>query len=586
MEEKHLYISQLKVKNFRAFSEETDKEYTFSLGKHITCIAGHNGIGKSTLLAMLGNCGELKVSKGKHLNGTAFRGEYSQIIKGDKNFDTTGEKCRITFSDLPKKRNDENPYIKDLEFRATFQAAKKKDTIYTLDEKSGLYHKEEVQTSYTRYRLIPKKTDERPIEKKVDWPAFYLGLSRLYPVGEADDINSKAIDKEILSKLADDHKLILSSSDEYDSASTVKISDTDKKRGFGINTVKYNAIANSSGQDNIGQILLTVYSFENLKNQLKQDYHGGIFLIDEVDATLHPSAQNKLFDFLYTKAKELNLQIVFTTHSLSLLQHILTTHELKVENKSISLLYLTNARNSIEVSHNPAYRLIQNDLLSTYSGAISKIQIPIMTEDDIARWFLRKILSQKNCNYSINLLNNKLGWEQVVDLVKGDYNYFRNQITILDPDIMLPDNFDKIIPSLKGSRYKFSTSANEFTTEILCLPGNKPVEEIFWEYLSTLAAEDAFFYDPEIEEIGLTYRALIDNGPTKYPGTKGLQQIKKWFEDNQWIAEIAFKYWAKDNTDIISAFENSFNAEYNKIATRLGMRTIVLTCEDGSVQEN
>ena len=581
-----MYISQLKVKNFRAFSEEEDKEYTFPIGKHITCIAGHNGIGKSTLLAMLGNCGELKVSKGRHLNGTAFRGEYSQIIKGDKNFDSTGDKCQITFDELPKKENKENPYIENMEFRATFQSAKKKSVIYTHDKKSDLYHQEEVQTSYTRYRLIPKKTEARQIEKKIDWPTFYLGLSRLYPVGEADDINSKAIDKEILSKLADDHKLILSSSDEYDSASTVKISDTDKKRGFGINTVKYNAIANSSGQDNIGQILLTVYSFENLKNQLKQDYHGGLFLIDEVDATLHPSAQNKLFDFLYTKAKELNLQIVFTTHSLSLLQHILTAHELKVENKSISLLYLTNARNSIEVSHNPAYRLIQNDLLSTYSGAISKIQIPIMTEDDIARWFLRKILSQKNCNYSINLLNNKLGWEQVVDLVKGDYNYFRNQITILDPDIMLPDNFDKIIPSLKGSRYKFSTSANEFTTEILCLPGNKPVEEIFWDYLSTLAAEDAFFYDPEIEEIGLTYRALIDNGPTKYPGAKGLQQIKKWFEDNQWIAEIAFKYWAKDNTDIISVFENSFNAEYNKIATRLGMRTIVLTCEDYSGQEN
>ena len=585
MEAKHLYISQLQVKNFRAFSEEEDKEYTFPLGKHITCIAGHNGIGKSTLLAMLGNCGELKVSKGRHLNGTAFRGEYSQIIKGDKNFDTTGDKCRITFADLPSKQNEDIPYIEELEFRATFQAAKKKSVIYTHDKKSDLYHQEEVQTSYTRYRLIPKKTEARQIEKKIDWPTFYLGLSRLYPVGEADDTNSKAIDKEILSKLVDHHKMILSSSDEYNGASTVKISDTDKKRGFGINTGKYNAVANSSGQDNIGQILLTVYSFENLKNQLKDEYLGGLFLIDELDATLHPSAQNKLFDFLYKKSKELNLQIVFTTHSLSLLQHILTTHELKEKNKSLSLLYLTNARNRIEVSHNPAYRLIQNDLLSTYSGATNKIQIPIMTEDDVARWFLKNILSLKNCNYSINYLNNKLGWEQIVDLVIGDYNYFRNQITILDPDIMLADNIEKIIPSLKGSRYKFNTSSSKFTTEILCLPGNKAVEEIFWIYLSTLAANDPFFYDPEIEESGLTHRALMDKSPSTYPGEKGLPQIKKWFEDHQWVADIAFKYWAKDNAEIILAFENSFNAEYNKIATRMGMRTVVLAREDTSVQE-
>jgi len=45
-------------------------------------------------------------------------------------------------------------------------------------------------------------------------------------------------------------------------------------------------------------------------------------LIDELDATLHPIAQNKLVDYLYEHAKKLKIQIVFTTHSLSMLEYI------------------------------------------------------------------------------------------------------------------------------------------------------------------------------------------------------------------------------------------------------------------------
>ena len=47
------------------------------------------------------------------------------------------------------------------------------------------------------------------------------------------------------------------------------------------------------------------------------------FLIDELDATMHPAAQIRLLNVLYEEAKLLNLQIVFTTHSLSLNKRIL-----------------------------------------------------------------------------------------------------------------------------------------------------------------------------------------------------------------------------------------------------------------------
>ncbi|KAA8788083.1 ATP-binding protein, partial [Lactobacillus crispatus] len=71
-----------------------------------------------------------------------------------------------------------------------------------------------------------------------------------------------------------------------------------------------------------GQIIEAVLSFEMLKKQLGKSYIGGILAIDEIDATLHPAAQNRLIDWLLKKSKELKLQIVFTTHSLTLLEHL------------------------------------------------------------------------------------------------------------------------------------------------------------------------------------------------------------------------------------------------------------------------
>ncbi|WP_243122414.1 ATP-binding protein [Clostridium septicum] len=37
---------------------------------------------------------------------------------------------------------------------------------------------------------------------------------------------------------------------------------------------------------------------------------------------MHPIAQNKLVDYLYKSSKELDVQVVFTTHSISLLRYI------------------------------------------------------------------------------------------------------------------------------------------------------------------------------------------------------------------------------------------------------------------------
>ncbi|WP_432740459.1 AAA family ATPase (plasmid) [Staphylococcus equorum] len=131
-----MYINEIIINNFRAFSKQ-DEEYVLKFSPNINCISGHNGVGKSTILAMLSNIGELKKQYGTRLNNKMFRGEYSEVIKRDLKSDSKGDKLKVKFADPPRDGAFNDIYPQELDFRATFQKTNNgKDT---------------------RYRLLPKK---------------------------------------------------------------------------------------------------------------------------------------------------------------------------------------------------------------------------------------------------------------------------------------------------------------------------------------------------------------------------------------------------------------------------------------------
>ena len=315
-------ITSISIKEFRAFQEE----FKLQLGDYITCISGQNGIGKSTILAILSNCCELKSSIATHLNGSAFRGDFKDIIIGDENYDSPGEKVIINFKDLPKSTKDDI-YVESLIFRTTFQ-------------KVGSNVKDK-----KRFRLIPKKQETRQTEQKIKHPSYYLGLSRLFPIGESKQTGTYKKQIPSSNELISLHEQIMNQKYGEDAhATSLSIREYPKKK-LGIKNTKFSPIANSSGQDNLSQIILTILSFKELKNNYSKDYHGGLVLIDELDATLHPAAQMKLFDYLFQQAKELDLQIVFTTHSLSLLEHI-SDYQQKEKRNQIKIAYLIKKGNT------------------------------------------------------------------------------------------------------------------------------------------------------------------------------------------------------------------------------------------------
>lgn len=170
----------------------------------------------------------------------------------------------------------------------------------------------------------------------------------------------------------------------------------------GINTEEYSATSNSSGQDNLTHILLAVESFELLKQELGENYDGGMLAIDEIDATLHPSVQFSLFNYLEQKSKELNLQIVFTTHSITLLEYITESIERSASyDNKVVFIDRKPSTNEPDIINNPSKEYFINNLSRTVSNSLQKKEnIRILTEDAVARDFYEKLsLSQANQNF-------------------------------------------------------------------------------------------------------------------------------------------------------------------------------------------
>ncbi|MFZ8764753.1 ATP-dependent nuclease [Enterococcus diestrammenae] len=539
-----MWIRSVTIHDFRAFQNELKIE----LSPNITCISGHNGIGKSTILAVLSNCGELKKEDATHINGSLFRGEFSDIIVGDREYDTTGDKAVLTFQDVPRK-SEKDIWVESLRFRALFQKE--------------------------RYRLIPKKIPGiRDTESKLKWPTFYLGLSRLYPVGEARTKAKKSLPKDIESELIKLHTSILSLNfGDNLHARSIDIQETPKlKTGF--KSDQYSDTANSSGQDNVGQIILSVLSFKLLKEKNPENYHGGILLIDELDATLHPAAQRKLFDYLFEQSVDLKLQIVFTTHSLSLLEYITQTRIKNNNTRQIKVSYLRRLSNGINEKENPSKVFFVNDLTDTYTGAITRTnKVKVLTEDGTARWFLEELFAFENYSPSIDMLNINISWSHVINLITSDIETFKNYITVLDPDL---NKTDKLV-QLKGMIQGYPLTIDEQLSNIFILPGESPdfpnIEQMMWNYVSSIPDTHDFFEDPVISENNWSQRIVLQNGihSSIYDTFTDQMKYKKWFEDNKYFISILMKYWVKDNRDKVNLFVNNFKSTFGKINQQINI---------------
>lgn len=557
-----MWINKITVHDYRAFQ----KEFNMKLSKNVTVIAGLNGIGKSTLLAILTNVGELK--KYKALNGKFFRGEFSDVIMYDKNNDTVGDKAKIYFSDLPSSPSNFN-VVKELAFRASIQKRIIKIPKYVKIKGHNTYEKKVTKKEIARYRLIPKKSKNRNNERKVTWPSFYMGLSRLTPIGENDSAIPKKIPNEISAKIITNHKSILSEKEDFKNASIANFDIGTKFPKANITAQSYGFASNSNGQDNTGQILETVYSFENLKKEMEDkgdEYIGGILAIDELDATLHPAAQKKIFDWLLKKSEELNLQIVFTTHSITLLEH---ASKLQADNNNrdkIKINYLHSFADNpgkVIVKENPNPNYYKYDLQQTYSNIPNHLpEVFVLSEDSITRWFAKSLIKFANNIelFQMNWLNVNISWSHLLNLYDSSPSSFSNFLILLDPDLNFDDEHDSDL-KLYMKEHFTAFQVNSSKSNVFVLPGHKSIENMMWDYLHSFSSTASIFDDPLLISSGINYDSLriIDS---RFQNDKN---HKQWFKENGSLMNVIIKYWIRDNEKDVRCFVGILLSAYKRI---------------------
>jgi hypothetical protein len=365
---------------------------------------------------------------------------------------------------------------------------------------------------------------------KIKLPVIYLGMGRLFPLTlEENIVNNKSVLTERENKeFVDLHNEILLIVDEQIIPESITSS---SKSFYAPKSNLYNHLGNSAGQDNIGQIITALLSFKRLQKELGDNYTGGILLIDELDASLFPAAQMKLVEKLDKKARELNLQIFFTTHSLEVLTETAKKRDSKI-------IYLDKNSGKIKPFYNLDVEELKKDLLVLGPDALKEIRRKkfVYCEDNEASDMLKCILP-KEIKSSIEIFPTKLGKDQLKDIAKKKIPDFKKSLIVLDGDT----NNGKI-------------------SNVICLPGNFGPDRLIYDFLKTVSPEvfsqikSGYTKQYCFRDVS-TLDSSIDNARTR-------DKLKLWYKDQKsnWgrSANNVWKLWISQNSDSIDEFIEKF----------------------------
>ena len=491
-------ISTLKVNKFRNLSG-----VIIPAGKRITAIAGQNGTSKTSLLGMISHIFSYLPDK-KMLNGSPFSSKYSEIFRFSfPRYDKPGEHSySVAFEDseiieVVSSERVERGKIKNLRLKVG-------------KAKTGL--------------------------GKIKIPVAYLGMKRLYPFAQENRVTrdkKSLLTPDELIEYKKLHNEILLMDDDITS-NRIK---TRNKDYFAPESDKYDHKGISAGQDNIGQIITAILSFKRLKADLREKYPGGIILIDELDASLFPAAQMKLVEKLFKIAKELDLQIFFTTHSLEVLEEVAK----RTQNGDGVVIYLHKASGKIIPDINPDLENIRRALkvLGPKQEEKNK-KIYVYLEDEVARDFAENII-EKDLKKSIAFFPAKKFGESVLQKLA-----------------------DANLPDLKDALFLIDGDVATTTKKVLQLPGKVYPELVIFNHLQNLPESDSLWSDSDAGySKQFCFRDCTD--------ISDKNKVKLWYK-NQKIylggqLKQIWKSWGDNNQQEVKKFNKILSEKLEKINT-------------------
>ncbi|NEY20530.1 AAA family ATPase [Bacillus ginsengihumi] len=516
-----------------------------NIGERITVIAGHNGIGKSTILGLIANGSELKGHKSYF--DKIFQSQFQEIFHLDADYDYIQDK--------------ESKYSVLMEYEYNQEKIYKTCSISKHGDR--------------RLKVVPRNANRdgkqinAPVQDigssaKVPIPTLYVGMSRVIPIGESDQslysLTSTNVDESDLNYMNTKYKEIIG--DEH--LNTEKASKQNlrhsTKRSIGPTFEDYPYQSVSLGQDSLSSILTSIISFRKLKRELGQEYKGGLLIIDEVDACLHPSAQEKLITVLDKASKSLMLQIICTSHSLTVIKEVIgrqiQTRQNPADNRlHYNVVYLQNTIRPM-IMKEPNYKKIKNDMFLRYATFNDDFQeIKVYMEDAEAKFLLQSILKFSDGvnldGVRLNKISANISCDTLLKLPSKD-SYFKSVIILLDGDVKKRTVYQQIIDENENICILPGELSPEYTIHHYLEELVKNSDHPYWidnqEYIHSQLVRDNILND---------INDRLENANDK----KYREHYKEWFRRHQLIFEKTelLRYWIHDNEDDLGEFFFQFN---------------------------
>lgn len=579
------------------------KNLTIKIAPRITLIAGHNGVGKSTILGILANGSELRGQK--TLLDKPFRAEFSEIFfldyYGDfkerenpnsatlvylaENNECVYKDCSVTGSQ--KRLINKKQYKRFMgEVDVNGLTDKQRADIDKMKEK----HPNEDFIYIPRMRVIPRTDKENSSQTKnflednnvgnsakLQIPTIYLGMSRVSPIGEFDQqditLKSRNISKDTIEYIYKFFDKIVPSVTRKDEQNIMSHTFGKNKKASLVPAFKHSSLSMSLGQDSLSSIISAFASFFQLEKDLGDKYKGGILIIDEIEAGLHPNTQLRLISEIQKQAKKLKLQVIATTHSLTVIKEVLKAAENQGKSSKImdSVVYLMDTRLP-RVMLEPDYTKIKSDMLLIDINQ-KKEPLKVYFEDDEAKYFFEQVLKYKDINLKtdfrieLDLISLKIGCEILIKLAKAD-TYFKTAVLVLDNDVVTREQNRTFLEGNKNScalpasaQVLVNSNGKQRTPEGLIydfLLDKLNNYESNYDFWSSLGSYTTDFVEHNILNLSKDER-------------NNREEMKKWFKRQEQFFERVdiLQKWCKLNEKQIDEFIENFKIAVNSACQNL-----------------
>lgn len=561
------------------------KSLKIPIAERITIIAGHNGIGKSTILGLIAHQSGLtnRAVKGHKLSYT--RAQNTSYF--DKTYQANfGEIIHLDYVGDYESKLGPPPTLGEPLIHFLIDGKEVIGKACRVEPRSDDLSSNEVRVVS---RSVEPSTRTFISESgkvvvgpagKVPLPTIYLGMTRVLPLGEAEQgtvaSSTKTMDSSDAALIASFFNSVISGSNATSSKITAhRIKNTGKLSGQP--AYEFDPKCVSLGQDSLGSIALALASFQKLQREWA-DYPGGLLIIDELDAGFHPHAIGKLVKALKSHAKKLDLQILATTHSLRLIEAVHPESEPLSAKRLDGVIYLRDPGRP-KVLDSPSLQTIVEDMELLPPKKAAKAKRPTLKvyfEDDEAAAVFKAIarttyLSKLGTKFGVKLdcMPLGVGCDNLAAL--GDHDpYFKKVVMVLDADATASQANEKYnhTARLPGDMYtgvKTGVESKELTKRPLA------PERTLLQYLYNIV-NDPDNHEAVLDRLSITTIHISDYLlDTKPKVLAARETTKKW-----WTSKLAYikewkllESWVADRPTEVNKFLAEFEAAVEVVAKRL-----------------